>query len=503
MNAPLRRAGVVVMVMFGLLFLNLNWVQVVNAHKYATDEHNGRVQLTEYQRQRGTIYLADGTTVVARSVATADDLKYLREYPFGKEYAQVIGYKSIVGGAAGVERAENDFLSGNADVLFADRLKEMFTGATTSGGNVILTLMKGAQDAAYNGMVNNKIGAKSGAAVAIDPSTGAILAMASFPSYDPNGLAVHNGPAVDRTASQLNADTTQPLFNRAISGTYPPGSTMKVIVSAAALSSGGYNPQTTIPAGPAYTPIAGGGFTIHNADPAICPDPTITLILALTQSCNTGFAQLGVKLGSPRLIEMAQAFGFEDTKLVLDGSGGGAVTVAASRTGTMTGDGGQDDPNFVAQSSIGQYNVRETPLLDAMIAATIANGGVQMKPYLVDKQQAPDLTTVYPTQPQTLRTPISGGIAQQLQQMMVSVVQNGTGKRAQIDGFDVGGKTGTAQNDANLGDHGWFMGFVMKDGKPICATAVFLENAGSGGSGEATRIAGEIMKAVIAERGLK
>ncbi len=503
MNAPLRRAGVVAMVLFGLLFLNLNWVQVVNAHKYSTDEHNQRVQLTEYQRQRGTIYLADGVTVVARSVATTDTLKYLRQYPFGKEYAQVVGYKTVLGGAAGVERAENDFLSGNADVLFADRLKEMFTGDSTSGGNVILTLLKGAQDAAFDDLVNNKVGAKSGAAVAIDPTTGAILAMASFPSYDPNTLTVHDGKAADTAANQLNADGTQPLFNRAISGTYPPGSTMKVIISAAALSTGQYNPQTVIPAGPSYTPIQGGGFTIHNADPAICPGATITLILALTQSCNTGFAALGVKLGSQKVIATAQAFGFEDASLVLDGADGGAITVAASRTGKMTGDNGQDDPNFVAQSSIGQYNVRETPLQDAMVAAAVANGGVLMKPYLVDKQQAPDLTTVYPTQSKTLRTPISGDVAAQLQQMMISVVQNGTGKNARIDGFQVGGKTGTAQNDANLGDHGWFIGFVMKDGKPICATAVFLENAGSGGSGEATRIAGDIMRAVIAERGLK
>ena len=200
---------------------------------------------------------------------------------------------------------------------------------------------------------------------------------------------------------------------------------------------------------------------------------------------------------------MAQAFGFEDNGLVIAGTGNASMSVAASHTGAMTGDNGQDDPNAVAQSSIGQLNVRETPLFDAMIAATVANGGVQMKPYLVDKLQAPDLTTTDVTQPRSLRTPISGQVASDLQRMMISVVQHGTGRKAQIDGFDVGGKTGTAQNDDTAGDHGWFIGFAMKDGKPICAVAVFLQNAGPSGSGEATRIAGDLMKTVIAARGIK
>lgn len=502
MNAPLRRAGVVIIVLFGLLFINLNWVQGYKADSYRTNEHNARVLYSEYERQRGNIVLADGT-IVAQSTATDDNLKYLRVYPLGAAYAQIIGYRSVNGGSAGIERSQNDFLSGNSPELFGDRFKEMFTGEHTPGGNVIVTLSKAAQQTAYDDLVNNKVGAKSGAAVALDPNTGAILAMASFPSYDPNKLTTHDTDAADNAYQALDADGAQPLFNRAISGTYPPGSTMKVVVSAAALASGQYNPQTIIPAGPSYTPIAGGGFTIHNADPAICPDPTITLILALTQSCNTGFAQLGVHLGSEALINQAKAFGFENGDLVIDGSGNLALKVAASHTGDMTGPDGNDDPNAVAQSSIGQLNVRETPLQDAMIAAAVANNGVLMKPYVVDKLQAPDLTTADQTQPKVFANPISQSVAGDLQQMMISVVQNGTGKKAQIPGFQVGGKTGTAQNAADDGDHGWYMGFVMKDGKPIMAVAVFLEKAGSGGSGEATRIAGEIMKAYIAEKGIK
>jgi penicillin-binding protein A len=504
-NAPLRRAGVVVLILFGLLFANLNWVQGYKAQSYRTDPHNGRVTLSEYQRQRGSIALSGGQVIVAQSVPTDDELKYQRTYPLGAAYAPFVGYRPVSGLATGVERAENDFLSGNAPELFADRLKEMFTGNKATGGNILLTINKTVQERAYNDLLNNRKGAKNAAAVVLDPTTGAVLALASTPSFDPNPLVSHDTGQALQTYDKLNTDPGKPLLNRATQNTFPPGSTMKVIISAAALSSGGYNPQTPIPAGPSYTPIQGGGFTIHNAEPEICPDPSITLINALTQSCNTGFAQLGVKLGADRIQSMARAFGFEDDGLTLarDGaSSPAALGVAASHTGDMSGGNG-DDPNKVAQSSIGQLNVRMTPMQGALIAATIANGGAQMRPYLVEKAQAPDLSSAYTATPKQLRTPVNGQVADELQQMMESVVQNGTGKNAQIGGFQVGGKTGTAQNSEDDGDHGWFIGFVMKNNQPIAAVAVFLENAGTGGSGEATRIAGDLMKTVIAERGIK
>ncbi|OLB75310.1 MAG: peptidoglycan glycosyltransferase [Actinobacteria bacterium 13_2_20CM_2_71_6] len=506
MNAPLRRVGVVVLVLFGLLFLNLNWVQAYKADAYRTDEHNGRVQLSEYQHQRGVIAVVAGRDQVpiAKSIETNDTLKYQRQYPLNPAaYAAITGYKPVSGIPTNIERAEDDFLSGNAAALFSDRLREVFTGNKSSGGNVLLTINKNVQEKAYNDLINNNSGAKNGAVVALDPTTGAILAMATTPSYDPNLITTHDTNAASAAFNQFNKDPAKPLLNRATQETFPPGSTMKVIISAAALTDLGYNPQTVIPAGPSYTPIPGGGFTIHNAHPSICPDATITLILALTQSCNTGFAQLGVKLGADKVKAMAQGFGFEDNGLTIAGDGNKAMTVVPSHTGAMTGDNGQDDPNFVAQSSIGQKDVRITPMQGALIAATVANGGNQMRPYLIDKLQAPDLTTTSQSAPKVLRQPVNGQVAGYLQEMMESVVQRGTGTKAKIDGFRVGGKTGTAQNSEDDGDHGWFIGWVMKDGRPICAVAVFLQNAGSGGSAEATRIAGDVMKTVITERGLK
>jgi len=264
----------------------------------------------------------------------------------------------------------------------------------------------------------------------------------------------------------------------------------------------GLDPGSVLQGGDAYQPPETGGFQIKNSTGVNCPD-SITLKQALTVSCNTAFARLGVeKIGADRLKAMARDFESEprfdrDEKTNYMG-------VAPSRTGTMqrSATDTRVDPPALAQSCIGQREVRMTPLQGAMIAATVANDGSMMRPYLVDKLQLADLTVISPTEPKQIRRPVSGQVAAGLQEMMVSVVQNGTGRNARINGFDVGGKTGTAENAEDALDHGWFIGFARKGGKGHIAVAVFLENAGRGGSGEAARIAGQVMKAYIAEKGL-
>jgi len=488
------------MVLFGLLFANLTYVQWQKANDYRTSQYNGRVQVAEYDRQRGVIQVSGKPA--AKSIVTDDNLKFLRSYPYKQAYAHIVGYKPVNGTPTGIEYVENEFLAGTSDQLFADRLRDLWSNEKTPGGNVVTTLSSRAQDVAFDELVNNRNDAKVGAVVALDPRTGAILSMVSTPSYDPNSIVSHDTSGADAAYNKLAADPAQPLLNRAISETYQPGSIFKVIDSAAALESG-YTTNTSIPAGSSYQ-APGTTHKITNAVPSICPEDQVTLIEALTESCNTGFAQLGVALGPDKITQAAANFGWGDASLQVGRLDGKGMPVAASEVGTLTTDSGNPDAPIIAQTAIGQANTRVTPLQAAMMAAAVANGGEQMRPYLIDQLLGPDLTTnYYRAVPQRLRTTCSGAVAANLQAMMVSVVENGTARRAQIDGYRVGGKTGTAQNAEGAKDHGWFIGFAMKDDRPIVAVAVLLANSGSGGSGEAARIGGLVMKAVITDRGGK
>jgi peptidoglycan glycosyltransferase len=497
-NAPLRRAGVVILVMFGMLFANLNWVQAYRGDKYRTSSYNGRVQVSEYERPRGVIEADDGRAL-AESKATEGRLKYLRTYPQKQPYAHVLGYKPVNLGATGIERSENDFLAGTSDKLFADRVSDMFTGDNTSGGNVALTLKTQAQEKAWKELNANRKGVERGAAVAINPKTGAIQALVSMPSFDPNPLVSHDTAAAKAAYEKIEGAKNGPLKNRATSEVLPPGSTFKIVVASAALENG-YTQQTKIPAGSVYT-APNSGNPIKNAAASICPESEVTLLEAVTESCNTGFAQLGVKLGAAKVKAKAQAYGFEQSDLTVGNLTGGGLPVAASRTGEIKNPDGSDDPAGLAQSSIGQKDVRMTPLQGALIAASVANNGSQMRPYLVDKLLGADRSQLYSADPKELRRPITAQVAGDLQDMMVSVVKNGTGRSADIGGYRVGGKTGTAQN-GDLPEHGWFIGFAIDgNGQPVSAVCVVLENTGNGGSAESARIGGLIMRAAIGRGG--
>ncbi|BCJ53187.1 penicillin-binding protein A [Actinoplanes sp. NBRC 14428] len=493
MNAPLRKAGVVILVLFGLLFANLNWVQAYKGDEYRTTDRNGRVRVAEYEIPRGVIEA--GGQALAESKATDGELKFLRVYPEKQVYAPIVGYKPVGGAEVGIERSEDEFLSGASDKLFADRISAMFTGEEPAGGNVVLSIKPKAQEVAWKQLTNNERGAKKGSAVAIDPRTGAIQALVTMPSYDPNPLASHDDKVSGAAYKKLNEDKDKPLLNRATSENYPPGSTMKVIIAAAALKNG-YTQSSEIQAGPEYI-APGSGAPIRNAEAETCPSSKVTLKEALTDSCNTGFARLGVELGGDKVKKEAQAWGFEQEDLTIGSLRDGGLPVTASRTGAMQNADGSIDQAALAQSSIGQREVRMTTVQGALMAATVANGGRQMRPYLVQQELSPDRRPIYNADPTTLRTPIDSKVAGDLKEMMVSVVENGTGKRAQIDGYEVGGKTGTAQNAEGADPHGWFVGFAFNDkGQPVSAVCVMLENVSGGhASAEAARIAGKIMKA--------
>jgi penicillin-binding protein A len=522
MNAPLRRVGVIVMVMFGLLFANLNWVQAYKADEYRTNEYNCRNKIAEYERPRGTIAVGRDAQaaaisnqvedVVARVCDTYISVPYLREYPFGEQYAHVVGYQSIELTPGGVERFETEFLAGTADALFVDRIRDLFSGGQSPGGNVLTTLSGPAQQTAFEELNDNQNGADAGAVVALDPRTGAIQAMVSMPAFDPTPLASPDRQEAIDAFNELDEDPAQPLINRALridsidqnsdqGASFFPGSVMKVVISAAALQNG-YELDTTIEGGASYTaPTAGAA--IGNAPGVNCPNE-LSLLEALTVSCNTAFARLAAEeLGGDVVLQTAEAFGFFDEELTVGQLDGGGLAVTPSVIGELTRDDGQYDPPTVALTAIGQGSVQLSPMEGAMIAATVANGGSQMRPYLVEQMQDSQLRPVYQANPDELRRPISNDVASQLQEMMASVVTNGTGRNAQISGFVVGGKTGTAEaGGPEEVDHGWFIGFAIDgNGTPVSAVAVMLENAGNGGSAEAARIGGRVMEAAIGDQG--
>ncbi len=481
MNRPLRKVAVAFLVMFGMLLLNVNYRQVVKGASYRDDSRNSRVLVRNYERERGSIALSDpARTLVATSTKTQGRLTYLRTYPGKDLYAEVTGFYSLIYGHTAIEQAEDDVLSGADPRLFVSRLSDQLTGREPRGGDVVLTINQAAQQAAATGLRG-----KRGAVVALDPRTGAVLAMVSSPTFDPNQLSSFE-PAAIRAYhdSLLPAAAGQPLLNRAISQTYPPGSTFKVVTAAAALQDG-TSPETRIPS-PTELVLPQTTQPLRNYGGETCGDGTTTTLAdALRISCNTAFAQLGITVGQDKLREQAAAFGFGDTSLRVPGR----VATSVVPTGL--------NPPQLAQSAIGQFDVRVTPLQMAMVAAGIANGGQVMKPYLVQEVQAPDLSRLSVAQPQTFRDAVPRVVADQLTAMMVSVVTSGTGTSAQIPGVQVAGKTGTAQNAPGAAPHAWFISFAPAN-DPTVAVAVIVENGGDIGN-EATggRVAAPIAKAVM------
>lgn len=483
MNRAVSRIAIVGFVMFALLFGSTSWIQFVTADSLNSNSLNTRQILDQLARDRGPI-LVDGTPI-AYSEPVDDKYKYQRKYGakgFDPDaYAAVTGYYSVVSGASGIERAMGDYLSGDADALFYDKIGSLFTGEQPRGAAVELTIDPKVQQAAWDGLGNQK-----GAAVAIDPSTGKILALVSTPGFDPNKLASHDTKAAAAAYGAINNDSSRPAYNRAIAGNlYPPGSTFKIIDAAAALESGKYTPDTELN-GPAALTIPQTSRPIKNSHPGPCRNNgRPTLAQSLAESCNTSFAQLGMDLGEDALRTQAEKFGFgQDLDIPLK------VTPSQFPTDL--------NPPQLAQSAIGQYEVKATPMQMAMVAAGIANGGSMMKPQLVDRVlNANTLEKISQTRPQELSRPVSKDTAAQLTTMMEGVVTDGTAGVAQIPGVKVAAKTGTAQHAEGAAPHAWFVSFAPAT-NPKIAVAVVVENGGNAGNeAYGATVAGPIAKSMM------
>ena len=486
MNRPLRRVAFAVLALFGALLVNVNYLQVVRADKLENDPRNSRVLLRTYEQERGPISVLSGgqQTRIAFSEDTGGRLRYLRKYPGGPDYAHVTGFVSLVYGTPqGVERAADEVLTGDDDRLFVRRLSDYVTGREPAGGSVVVTIDPEAQTAAARGLEG-----KRGAVVALDPKTGAVLAMASAPTYSPERLSSHDPAAIRAYYDELTSDEDEPLLNRAISQTYPPGSTFKVVTAAAALEAGVISGDGTAPS-PRELDLPQTNQNLRNFGGTACSGETSTLADALRISCNTYFGNLGLQLADGQLRDTAQAFGFGE-------DGFDAPTpVAVSRFPDEL------NPPQAAQSGIGQFDVRATPLQMAMVAAGIANGGEVMRPYVIREVQAPDLSRLDLAAPEVYGQATTPEIAGQVAEAMEQVVARGSGTAAQIAGVRVAGKTGTAQQGEGRNPHAWFIAFAPAE-DPRVAVAVVIEDGGSLGS-EATGgrlaapIARDVMRAVL------
>jgi penicillin-binding protein A len=479
MNTPLRHVWLVIGLLFVLLFTSTTYFQVIAQGRLNAHGQNDRTLYNEYGRHRGPI-VVDGHPV-AQSQTSGDTYGYLRTYDPGALYAPVTGYYSVVYGFTGIERSLNDTLSGEADALFYHRISDILSGRQGRGATVELTLDAAAQEAAWEALDGRR-----GAVVALDPETGAVLAMVSAPSFDPDRLASHDRAAVSQAWTELNEDPARPLTNRAIGGDlYPPGSAFKLVVASAALESGQYTAESEIP-GPGTWQLPNSSAVMNNhaaggTEPC-GPDDVSTLADALRQSCNTSFAMLGVELGEEQLRETAEGFGF-----------GQRLEIPLSVSPSTLGD--ELDDAQLATTSIGQYETRVTPLQMAMVAGTFANDGVVMQPQLVQAVRTNDLSTVAELSPKELGQPLTAANAAQMRQMMVGVVEDGTGSAAAIDGVEVGGKTGTAEWGEGRAPHSWYVGYGQQADQKI-AVAVLVEEGGYG-SRTAAPIAKDVMEAVI------
>ncbi len=493
MNKPIQRISIVVIVMTVVLLANATYVQVFKANALKSDPRNNRVLLDEYARQRGAITSVGGS-VVAVSVPTDGRLKFLRTYPpnGAEAFAPVTGYYSFQYGSAGLELYENSILSGNDDRLFGQRFIDMFSGRDPRGGNVVTTINARLQRVAFDGLRNGCQGGCRGAVVAIQPNTGKILAMASSPSYDPNDLASHDQAVRERSWAAWNEpdDINMPMLNRAINQLYPPGSTFKVVTTASALRDG-ITPDIRLTASPTIV-LPDTVTTLSNYGGETCPGSvrgTVSLTQAFQYSCNTAFVDLTTsKMQDPINVfrETAQRFGIDekqpDTPLPVTSSTVGPIPDLAA----------------LGQSSIGQRDVRVTPMQMAMVAATVANGGVRMQPYLVDKLQAADLRTLQTTQPTTINEPISSDQAATLTSLMIDSERSTLGAGGPVS---IASKTGTAEHSDSSDvesetPYSWYIAFGPSSNAQI-AVAVVVENGDLGPASTGGAVAAPIGRSVI------
>jgi peptidoglycan glycosyltransferase len=472
-DRQIRRLAIGFLVLFGALAVNLNYIQVVAADRIANNTANKRLLIEEYDVDRGEILAADGRTLLATSEATGGDLKYQRIYPQDSSlgYGHVTGYHSFIFSRTELEQSYNDYLSARADELFPQRFIDQLLGRDEKGANLVLTIEPELQEIAARELS----AAGEGAVAALDPRSGEVLALYANPTYDPNPLASHDPEEVRRAYRRLDPEEADsPLVSRAIDTFFPPGSSFKIVTAAAALENG-LGPDHLRP-NPTALDLPQTEDDLENFGGGTCSGGSqIDMASALQQSCNVYFAGLGLELGPEALIEQSERFGF-------NGNVPFDIPFVESQIPGL--EAFEDDLPAVAQSAIGQRDVRTNVLHMALIAGAIGNEGIMMDPRLVRRVEDPKGRVLREFGPEEFGQPMSSENAATLTEMMTSVVSGGTGTAAQIPGIEVAGKTGTAQTAQGESPHAWFVSFAPAD-DPQIAVAVVVLNGGNLGS-EAT-----------------
>jgi peptidoglycan glycosyltransferase len=476
-NRQVRRLGVTFLAMYGALFVWLNVIQVVKADEYNDNPGNTRAVVRDYGKPRGQIVSADGS-VLADSVETDSHFGRERRYPEGDLFGQITGYFSFTYGSDGVERTYNDELAGRTEARSFSRLVDLLLDEERTN-DVHLTLHKQVQEAA-----RAALGERRGSVVAVDPRDGSIIAMWSWPSYDPAAVSQVDQAQAKAARDQLLADPNNPLLPRSFRETFFPGSTFKIVTAAAGLTSGKVTPEEPVyPRSSEYVPPQTTS-AINNFGGATCGG---NLLDILRVSCNTAFAQMGVDVGAQQLVDTAHAFGFgEEPPIDLP---------APEASPIESVDFFEENVPLVAQTAIGQNAVRSTPLQMALVAAAVANRGEVMVPHVMREVIDDEGKVVSRYRPSVWQRAMSEQHAAILRDDMAQVVASGTARNLAVPNVPTAGKTGTAQ----VGDgssHAWIIGFAPVDA-PRVAVAVIVEN--QEGASEATggRVAAPIGRAVL------
>ena len=510
MNARIRQLGIAFIVLYTVLFAQLNRVQFVQAETYREHAGNIRPLLRDFGRERGNIETADGVVAAFSVPVEGGDIEFLRRYPTDERYAHVVGYQSLNQGAVGLEREYDDQLAGGTLAQQFESVKDIFVDRDTTG-TVVMTLRDDVQQAAVDAL-----GERRGSVVALDPRTGAVLAMWTYPSFDPNALSGLDGATVNATYAALLDDPDDPLLGKAFRETFFPGSTFKLVTAAAALDTTGIDlTQPIFPVASTYEPLPSGA-PIRNFGGRQCGGAMLEL---LRVSCNTGFAEIGAEwVGVDGMVRTAENFGFNarpplDLPNVAESNYPTDYGAVLADVDTYRADGAGGEGPFLpngdtaihensavlAQTALGQNDVRATPLQMALVAAGIANDGQIMAPYLVQEIRDADGGSYETTDPDLWRVATSPSAAAQLQEAMINVATNGTASRMAIPGLDVGGKTGTAQLGTDPpNSHAWIVGFAGPPGAAAeIAVAVIVEAQPGASEQTGGTVAAPIARAVI------